>query len=130
MKANDVYKAAVAYFFEKPGYDRDFYDNFLPLLGGLLQEALPYENSIRRTKGEGELAHAPVIESMEEEIGYDEGLCRVALPFGIASYFYQDEVDNFKAQDFRGRYINALQEAARWSEEPVEDVYGYGEVNG
>ena len=130
MTAKEIYHSAVAYFFEKPGYDRDFYDNFLPLLGGLLQEALPYENSIRRAKGEGELAHAPVIESMEEEIGYDEGLCRVALPFGIASYFYQDEVDNFKAQDFRGRYINALQEAARWSEEPVEDVYGYGEVNG
>ena len=103
MKAKEIYHSAVAYFFEKPGYDRDFYDNFLPLLGGLLQEALPYENSIRRAKGEGELAHAPVIESME---------------------------DNFKAQDFRGRYINALQEAARWSEEPVEDVYGYGEVNG
>ena len=33
MKAKEIYHSAVAYFFEKPGYDRDFYDNFLPLLG-------------------------------------------------------------------------------------------------
>ena len=126
MTANDVYRTAVSFLFEKPREDAGFYDNFLSLLNLCLQEALPYQNSRLRHRGEEPLEAAPVISEMEEEIEYDDEIVRCALPFGVVSYYYQDEVDNFKAQDFRGRFIVALSDAAQCVDGVVEDIYGYG----
>ena len=116
-----IYTLALAKIIEAPGTDVDF-DSYSPtLLDSLLVEALPYENSIRRTKGEGELAHAPVIESMEEEIttidstvlDWDDRITRVALPWGLAAALLFDD-ENRKAESvmFRNEFVSALEDAA------------------
>lgn len=123
----DVFDRACAFLFENLGEDTDFRNNVLPLMNVLAAEALPYENSIRYSNGEAELKTAPVFRSENDEIPYSDDICAIALPYGLASFFYQDEADSYRAHDYRGRFINALQEAAKCKEEDITDVYGGGE---
>lgn len=123
----DVYERASALLFEIPGEDSDFRDNLLPLLNILAAEILPYENSIRYSKGEAELDRPPVFELTSDELPFSDDICMMALPYGLASFFCQDESDGYRAHDYRGRYITALQEAAKCKEEDITDVYGGAE---
>ena len=123
----DVYERASALLFENPGEDTDFRDNVLPLMNILAAEALAYENSIRYSKGETELERSPKFESTSDEIPYSDDICLIALPYGLASFFCQDESDAYRAHDYRGRFITALQEAAKCKEEDITDVYGGAE---
>ena len=108
MTVNDVYLQALRYLFEPAGEDADFCREAPGLVSALMYEALPYENSIRAARGEAELESVPEVADMSDEIGMDEGICRIALPFGLAAYYWQDECDDYKAQDYRGRFLDAL----------------------
>lgn len=123
MKAEAIYKLACAILFEKTGTDPDFLAFFPSLASLLLQEALPYENARRETRGQPLLEAAPAVESMEDDIPYCDAICRLALPYGVAAYYFQDEMDGYHSQDFRARYILALREAAECCGEAVEDCY-------
>ena len=113
MTAREVYECACAFLFEQAGYDADFHANALTLINTLMEECLAWENSIRAYSYQPELESAPRLESLDDEIPYALSIARVALPYGLASLFYQDECDDYKAQDYRGRYINALREACK-----------------
>ena len=123
MKAEKIFNTAVGFLFEQPGYDVDFKEHAPGIINSLLAECLMYENSVRAAKGEAELERAPYIESLADDIPYCEEICRIALPFGLVSYFYQDEGDGYKAQDFRARFVDALSEAAKAVAGDCEDVY-------
>ena len=124
MTAYGIYKGALAHIFEKDGEDRRFKEMFCPILSALLAESLVYENSIRESEGKEKLLSAPVAESMEDEIPYSEALCRIALPLGVAAYFMQDDGEARKSAIFRERFVDALNEAAKWNAGEVIDVYG------
>ena len=66
---------------------------------------------------------APTIDDDNSDIPYCDAICRIALPFALASYFWQDENDNYRAQDYRARFIDALKEAARAVVTDTEDAY-------
>jgi len=124
MKAKDIYSAACAFLYEQPGEDAEgekYYPGFLNLL---LQEALPYENAVRRSEGGVQLAEAPIVSDGETEIPYCDALTRIALPYGLAAWFFQDIADNFQAENYRGKYLLALKDARKHAFVPVEDVYG------
>ncbi len=94
-----------------------------------MQEALPYENMIRRKSGKVARALAPRItsEQMSEEVDFSEELCRVALPYGVAAYYWQDEGDSYRAADYRQRFIIALGEAVGGGYvHDIEDADPYG----
>ncbi len=122
--AYDIYKNALALIFEKDGEDRRFKEMFCPILSALLAECLVYENSIRASEGREKLPSAPVAESLEDEIPYSEVLCRTALPLGAAAYFMQDDGEARKSALFRERFVDALNEAAKWNAGEIIDVYG------
>ncbi len=122
--AMDIYESAAAMLFESAGEDADFKAHAPKLIGSLAGEALHYENAHRAAHGRVELESAPVISSLEDEIDFCDEICRVALPFGLCAYFWQDECDNYKAQDYRGRFIDALNIAAAGCPQDIEDVYG------
>lgn len=127
MTVQDVYERASALLFETPGEDTDFRDNALTLINILAAEAFPYENSIRRSKGETELEKPPRFELMIDDIPFSDDICMVALPYGLASFFVQDDNDAYRAHDYRSRYVNALREAAKATEETITDAYGGAE---
>lgn len=114
MTVRDIYRRALAKVFEKQGNDPDF-DAYSPLLlDGLLMEALPYENQIRRQQGRPVLESAPVVEAIDEtEIPYDDRITRIALPYGLASVLLGDD-ESRKAESViaRNEFVQALQDAA------------------
>jgi hypothetical protein len=136
MTALEVYELALSYVFERKNQDAEYKEFFPSFLNTVMQEALPYENMIRRKSGKLALSSAPRITSadMDRELDFSEGLCRAALPYGVASFYCQDDGDNYRAQDYRTRFINALTDAAYSSGgsgaviEDIEDVYGYGDA--
>lgn len=122
-KAMDIYKIASAMLFEAAGEDADFKEHSPALINALAGEALHYENAYRAAHGKAELEVAPTIAELSDELDFCDEICRVALPFGLCAYFWQDECDNYKAQDYRGRFIDALNFAAAGCPQDIEDVY-------
>lgn len=123
MTARDIYDLACNIMFEESGEDRYFKRSALSLINLLISEAMPYQNSRERARGEA-ASEFTACSSFDSEIKLDLPIAYHALPFGLAAYFYQDEEDNFRAQDYRGRFITALCEAAHFCETDICDLYG------
>ena len=128
MKAYDIYKRTLAIMFEDEGEDKMFYDKFTEILNLLICEALPYENSIRASRGEAELALPPTVDSMEDEVDMSYSICGVAFPYGIASYFCRDDGELYNAEMHREKYLTALREAVKYRAVDIIDVYGGEEI--
>lgn len=124
MKAYDIYKITCAVMFENEGEDRAFEKKFPQLLGVLCEESLPYENSVREALGKEKLPAAPQISAGEDEIPFCDAICRLALPYGLASLFWQDDGESYNSALYRERYVAALSEAAKASFCDIADVYG------
>lgn len=92
----------------------------------LCAESLDAENSIRRQRGAEELQLPPKVlpETMDKELPFDERICRIALPYGLAAFYYGDDDNDYRAADYRARYINALAEIKKAAFEEIKDVYG------
>ncbi|MBR5543683.1 MAG: hypothetical protein IKU65_06270, partial [Oscillospiraceae bacterium] len=113
MKAYDIYKRTCAIMFEREGEDKNFSEKFCPILSALLAESLMYENSVRLSLGKEKLLFAPVVSDMEDEIDFSDEIMSIALPYGVAAYFYEDDGESYNAMMYRERFINALTEAAK-----------------
>ena len=124
MTAQRIYEIASSYLYEKDGEDADSKHFSVGFLNVLLQESLKTENSIRRYNGEAELKSAPYIASLTETIDYADEITRVALPYGVAAQFFQEAMDYPQAENYRGKYIMALNEAMKATVTAIEDVYG------
>lgn len=125
MTIKGIYVRALAKVFEQQGGDPDF-DQYSPLLlDGLLVEALPYENQIRRQKGLPLVDRAPEIIAIDDtEIDWDDRITRIALPYGLASVLLGDD-ESRKAESViaRNEFVQALEEAAPAVFEAV-DAFG------
>ncbi len=124
MKAYDIYKKTLALLFEREGEDKAFRDNFPALLTSVAAECIPSENSIRKASGRVEMTTVPVVSDMEQEILMSDELCAVAMPYGVASYFCQDDGEEDMSQMYRERFLTALANAKKCFFEDVIDVYG------
>ncbi len=129
MTGEEIYEIALGLVFERKREDAD-YEEFFPIfLNTVMQEALPYENMMRRKSGKVELPVAPKItkNGMNEQVDFSEGLCRAALPYGVAAFYCQDDGDNYRAADYRNRFIEELGNALGGVQiGDIKDVYGYG----
>ena len=110
--------------FEREGEDKAFRNNFPALLTSVAAECMPYENSIRKAEGKSEMKASPVISDMEQELPMSDGLCAVAMPYGVASYFCQDDGEDGRAAMYRERFLIALQNSKKCFFEDITDVYG------
>ena len=126
MTAYDIHKRTCTIMFERESEDSAFYENFIGILNALICEALPYENSVRRSKGEEELLLPPEVESINDSVNMCDEICSIALPYGVASYFCRDDSELYDSETYRNRFINALHDAAKVSFGEVEDIYGEG----
>ncbi len=127
MKAYDIYKTAASLLFEKAGEDKAFSEMFPRILNVVLAEAYPYENSVRRSLGQKILEKIPTAEGLDDNVDMCDMICRSALPYGVASFFCQDDGDTYLALMYRERFIDALYDAARCNVCDIEDVYGGAE---
>jgi hypothetical protein len=123
MTANDVYTIALSFLSENTMETNDVQQFTLGWLNLLLQESLPYENAYRQVNKMQPLNKAPQLAAFNEEIPYNDNITRIALPYGLASYYFIDDDNDYRAQDFRGRYINALAECVPYEQSGICDVY-------
>ena len=89
-----------------------------------LAESLEAENHIRSREGTQLLAQPQVIKSLSDDVDVHSRIAGTALPFGVASYLFNDREDNYMSAIYRNRFITALQNAAKGEEIPICDVYG------
>lgn len=122
MTGNDVYKSACALLFENPFEDKFFSDSAVRLINLLILEALPTQNSRERVRGEAETG-AFFIESLDDVIKLDSEIVKLALPYGLASFFHQDEENQHLAQEYRSRFIVALEELKKIGFSDITDEY-------
>ena len=118
MTGQEIYETASAFLYEKDNEDAESKNFSVPFLNLLLQECLETEHTIRVFNGEEPLT------SLDETIAYADAITRVALPYGVAAQFFQEALDNFQAENYRAKYIAALNDARKLAFVPIVDVYG------
>lgn len=124
ITVNDVLVTAMGFLPDRQSDNPELSDFIVGWINLLLQECLPTENSIRHAKGLPLLDAAPMVSSVTDVIDYQDEITRVALPYGVAYYVYIDDDNEYRSQDMRGRFVNALDEAQKaWLDESVVDVY-------
>lgn len=125
MTVKAVCRLALSFLSQTPEESEEimaFSPGFLSLL---CAESLDVENSIRRKNHQPLLTEAPSFqqEDMEKEVGYSDVLCRIALPYGLAAFYYADDDNDYRAAEYRARYVAALMEAQKMQTESIQDVY-------
>ena len=125
MTANDVFKTAAAYLSQTVEDSAEVAEFVPEWLNVLLAECLPVENMLRRFDGALQLQAAPRIttETMDAEIPYHDTLLCIALPYGLAVNLFRDDDNDYRANEYQGKYNNALFEAQRVRPERIRDVY-------
>ena len=124
MTGQEIYELASSFLYEKDNEDADSKSFAVGFLNVLLQEALPCENSVRRQEGREPLGRAPYLTRLEEEIEYCDQITRAALPYGLASFYFQEALDNFQAENYRSKYLAGLSDARKHISGEIQDVYG------
>ena len=130
MTGNEVFRLALSLLIGKPADYQDPQEYALMWINLLMEEALPYENSILIAEGEEPFTATPYIENMEEEIPYHDSIVRVALPYGVASYCWIDDDKMNESELYRARYIAALNDAKKYIPSSILDAYAGDEEDG
>lgn len=127
MKANKIFEEACALMGLPPDEADDLRDLTPHWMNVLLREVLPHENALRTRAGLSVLDRPyQLVEGNElsaEEIPYRDELCGIALAYGLASQMFMEDDNDYRAQDFRNRYIAALRETEKTKSEKVNDLY-------
>ena len=123
MTGREIYKGALARLFETEQTAGDYNTFALPLLNILLPELLGVNNQLRSIQGKEEMPAAPLLSSLEDDLEYEEPLCRAALPFGLAAKLLFDDNDNQKISYLNAAYVNAVNALTKVTPEQVKDVY-------
>lgn len=113
MTAQKIYELASSFLYETDDEDADSKKFAVGFLNILLMETFPCENSIREFRGLEPLKEPPMISSLDEDIPYQPELTRVALPYGLASWYFQEGMDNFQAENYRSKYLAAVMDASK-----------------
>lgn len=113
MTAQKIYELASSFLYEIDDEDADSKKFAVGFLNILLMETFPCENSIREFRGLEPLEEPPMISSLDEDIPYQPELTRVALPYGLASWYFQEGMDNFQAENYRSKYLAAVMDASK-----------------
>ena len=126
MTGQQIYELASSFLYETDGEDEDSKRFAVGFINILLQETLACENSIKEYDGRERLKEAPYITSLTDEIPYSPQLTRVALPYGVASWFFQEALDNFQAENYRSKYLAAVTEATRMNTGEAIETCNFG----
>ena len=113
MTAQKIYELASSFLYEIDDEDADSKKFAVGFLNILLMETFPCENSIREFRGLEPLKEPPMISSLDEDIPYQPEITRVALPYGLASWYFQEGMDNFQAENYRSKYLAAVMDASK-----------------
>lgn len=122
MKAGEILDRALALMFESRSTAADYVAAAPKLLDTLLPALLGVNNQLREIEGEEPLPRAPAVDTLEDEVDYEEALCRAALPLGLAAALLMGDEEG-RYPDYQAMYVAAVNELTRLKPRKVVDVY-------
>lgn len=128
MTGTQIHTLALSYLTETPSESSVSEEMILGWINVLIGESLPYENSVREFEERAPLTLPPYLSALSDQVDYCDGIARLAIPYGLASFLFSDDDNEFRAQDFRGRYLSALNDAKKLIVGEIVDVYKDGDV--
>lgn len=121
MTVQELYKLTKNLMFEKPtskDYDNYYMDN----INVLLSENFDLNNHVREFQGKEPFLICPVMTSKDDELPYEDAVCREVLPYGLAANFFIDD-DLSKFSIFNTKYNNAKMTVTKYIPRKIKDVY-------
>lgn len=99
---------------------RGYKNRVVPLLNMLQQECLPYSDSWAEEEP-GRRPVCPLLTDLEQALALDDGLCRLALPYGLCAHLLLGE-DDQRAGYFQQRYEEKLSQLRREVPARAQDI--------
>ena len=121
MTVQELYKLTKNLMFEKPT-SKDYDNYYMENINVLLSENFDLNNHVREFMGKEPLLICPVMTSKEDELPYEDAVCREVLPYGLAANFFIDD-DLSKFSIFNNKYINAKSTVTKYIPRKIKDVY-------
>ena len=126
MTCDDIYKSALALLPSNVSEDDSLREYIPGWINLCMRESFNVENSIRAYNKDPDkpiLTSVPKVSSLSDEVPYSDVLTEYAFLYFVASLMCKDDDDSYWAQDYRARFIVALQESTMLSSENIVDVY-------
>lgn len=121
MTVQELYKLTKNLMFEK-STSKDYDNYYMDNINVLLSENFDLNNHVREFQGKEPLLIYPVMTSKEDELPYEDAVCREVLPYGLAANFFIDD-DLSKFSIFNNKYINAKSTVTKYIPRKIKDVY-------
>lgn len=106
MTGEQLLKRAAALISETD--TEDYKEIALIQINILLDETWKQNNRMRKAAGKDEMTARVDLESLGEEIPWEEELVRSALPWGLAAKLFFEEDDNARLSMFNEEFANRL----------------------
>lgn len=123
MNVTQLYKTTLATMSESESNASSYLEFVIPNINMLLGELLDAENSMRTEQKLPLLASAPEVASMDDEIPYQEQICRTVMPYGLAVYLSLGDDEYSKAGFFDSRYQLSKAKYMKANYAATEDHY-------
>ncbi len=121
MTVKELYELTKSLMFEKKT-SKDYDGYYKGNINVLLAENYDLNNNLRAFKGKEPLKEVPFISSDNDELEFEEEICREVLSNGLASKFFIDD-DLSKFNIFNTFYMNAQSRYIRFV--PIESENNY-----
>ena len=121
MKVKDIYNDVLALTLEKEADNSEFADFVVPHFNLLMAELFNYNNAARQRSGKQTLAAAAMVESLNDDVPYEDVLY-APMVYGLAAKLLTAD-ENELAGTYQQMYYSALDSAFTVESETVVDVY-------
>jgi hypothetical protein len=121
--AQQVFDITLGLMIETGTSSSDYKNNFLPILNTVLSECLGVENALRYRDGMEELAEAPELARMDEEVPYHAELIRKVIPYGVGVFLFLGDDEMERATFFSTKYDDNMAKYSPAVYVETEDVY-------
>lgn len=123
MTGKELYLAALSLLFETEETAGDAEIHAPVLIGSMLGDLFFLNNILREEAGKEKLSEIPAIQTLDEEVPYEEKLVRGCMPYGLAQRIVYDDDDMGKVDYFQQLYVNAANALSRARGRSIADRY-------
>ena len=123
MTAREIYEIGISYIPEAPTDNPDLQRYVVGWLNAMMLETFEVENAIREWAKEEKLEYPQIIKSIDEEIVYHDSLALGAFPYGIASYAFIDDDNDYRSNKFGQYYVRGVNASNKYIHHKIVDLY-------
>ena len=107
MTVRDIIRTAFAGEYEQVEGDPEANQFLIDVLNLLLVDCYQAEQNSREANGQELLTAIPTVTTLDDEIPYNDMLTRYALPYGVESKHAEQNLDQYRADQYRLMYEQA-----------------------